>query len=288
MASKDVYSLKSLSTEWETAHRELLQNVKQQPFVSEYEGSAHAILNGHRAYLPAYVPYVGHNYFEYRPRVLCYAINQNLSPHVRWTKEWVNEWARDVGRARDRLNCAAREGRAIPIRPYAEGFIPLVALMAIRCWVQTNGGYLPRKIEDVLAVTNFVKFSTAKDASSSSIPAVWWKECGSRYVRHEIAILRPDIIIGFGQKTVTEIRRVLSSPGLPNGGAELLGCRFPARISSIKARPLSEEESKIWKRDILALAMRMRKPKENSYHKWKIQNYPGYFIDVVNAWNFDP
>jgi len=285
MVFRNVHSPKDMSPKWEAAHRELLQNVEQHPLVSQYEGSVHAVLDGQKVYLPAYIPYTGPAYFEYRPRVLCYAINQNLSPHVPWTKDWVNRWGTDIEQARDRLNRAVQEGMAIPIRPYAEGFIPLLALMANSRWIQTHGGLLPETIDDVVAVTNFVKFSTAKDASSSSIPNIWWKECGSLYVEHEIRVLQPDIILGFGQKTLTELRRVLRSHGLSCHDPELLGCRFPARMASIKSRPLSSEEAKIWNAEIFPFIDRIRERKKSSYHKWKIQNFPGYFIDVLTSWD---
>ena len=285
MSVRNYPSLKQLSPEWRSAHEKLLENVRQQPFVSQYECSAHASLDGRKVYLPAYIPYIGQSYFEYRPRILCYAINQNLSPHVPWTKEWVACWATDVEYAQDRLNRAVHENRPIPIRPYAEGFIPLVALSAISQWMQIHRGSLPQTVDDVVAVTNFVKFSTAKDASSSSIPNIWWRECGSLYVDHEIRILRPDIILGFGKKTLVEIRRVLNSSGLSSYEPQLLGCRFPARMASIKSKPLSREESKIWNTKILPLIDRMREPRGSSYHKWRIQLFPRYFINVNASWD---
>jgi len=275
----------TLTEEWKRAHAKLLQNVKLKPLVSLYKESVSTEIEGRRVYLPAYVPYIGARYFEYRPRVLCYAINQNLSPHVPWTREWISCWARDDECAVDRLNLAAREGRAIPIRPYAEGFIPLVALLAIRRWAERWGGELPDKIDDVVAATNFVKFSTREDASSSSIPGVWWRECASSYVSYEIQVLEPDIILGFGLKTLAELRLVLNNETLSKRELHVLGCRFPARMASIKARPLSSEESKIWKRDILPLSQRMREPNGNAYHQWKIERFPGYFMDVVASWD---
>lgn len=273
-----------VSPEWHIAHQKLLQNVREKPFISEYKLSVYASFNKQKVYLPSYIPYIGPKYFEYRPRILCYAINQNLSRHVRWTKEWVESWATDIEAAQDRLNRAAKENRSIPIKPYTEGFIPLLALLSIRRWIETCGGCLPRTIDEVIAVTNFVKFSTAKDASSSSIPKLWWRECGSLYVNHEIRILRPDIILCFGQKTLIELKLVLKNNGLSNYEPELLGCRFPARIPSIKSRPLSRRESRIWDIEIFPLMNKMRKPENNSYHKWRIQSFPGYFVDVLTSW----
>jgi uncharacterized membrane protein YfbV (UPF0208 family) len=208
-----------------------------------------------------------------------------LSPHVPWTKDWIARWSTDVEYAQDRLNHAVNENRPIPIRPYAEGFIPLVALLAVSRWIKIHGGSLPQTIDDVVSITNFVKFSTAKDASSSSIPNIWWKECGSLYVGHEISALRPDIILGFGQKTLNELRRVLKSIESYRYGPQLLGCRFPARIPSIKSRPLSSRESKIWNTEILPLTDNIREPENNSYHKWRIHSFPGYFVDVIASWD---
>lgn len=287
MSVRNYPSLKQLSPEWRSAHQKLLQNVREKPFISEYKVSVYASFNKQKIYLPSYIPYIGPKYFEYRPRILCYAINQNLSRHVRWTKEWVESWATDIEAAQDRLNRAAKENRSIPIKPYTEGFIPLLALLSIRRWIETCGGCLPRTIDEVIAVTNFVKFSTAKDASSSSIPNIWWRECGSLYVNHEIRILRPDIILCFGQKTLIELKLVLKSNGLYNYEPEILGCRFPARIPSIKSRPLSSKESKIWNTEILPLENKMRKPEHNSYHKWRIKSFPGYFVDVLTSWGCD-
>lgn len=284
MSVRNRHFSKQLSPEWRCAHRNLLENVRRRPFVSKYESSAYVTLDRRQVYLPAYVPYIGPCYFECRPRILCYAINQNLSPHVPWTNEWVTRWATDIGDAQDRLNRAAEEDRPIPIRPYAEGFIPLVALLAVQRWIENRGGHLPKTIDDVVAVTNFVKFSTAKDASSSSIPNVWWRECGELYVVQEIRTLKPDIILAFGQKTLAELRLVLKSIGLSSYEPKLIGCRFPARIPSIKGRPLSNNESKMWSQDILPLISKMREPQKKSYHKWRMENFPGYFIDAISSW----
>lgn len=284
MGTKGVRWPKERSAEWSEAHRRLLENVRLNPFISKHELSAHTVLHGQRIYLPAYIPYIGRDYFRFRPRILCYAINQNLSPHVRWTQEWVASWAADVEHARDRLNRAVSEGRAIPIRPYAEGFIPLVGLIASLSWVEAQGGQLPDWIDDVICVTNFVKFSTAEDASSSSIPSEWWKECARQYVGDEIAILCPDIVVAFGKRTEQEVRRVVGLIADRACSPSVLGCRFPARMPSFRARPLTKQDAGIWDATISPLSRRMRQPPPESYHRWKIDRYPGYFLDIARAW----
>jgi len=284
MGTKEASRRDIFDTEWRDAHRRLLENVRLRPFVSKYEFSAYTILQGQKIYLPAYIPYIGPRYFQSRPRILCYAINQNLSPHVRWTQEWVASWAADMEYARDRLNRALSEGKAMPIRPYAEGFIPLVALIASSRWTRVNGGCPPDCIDDVLSVTNFVKFSTAGDASSSSIPTEWWRECAAQYVETEIQTLRPDVIVAFGQRTEREIRRVIALLADEVPQPLLLGCRFPARIPSLRARPMTEHESGIWESTIRPFIKHMRQPPAHSYHRWKIDRYPGYFMDIAREW----
>jgi hypothetical protein len=51
-------------------------------------------------------------------------------------------------------------------------------------------------------------------------------------------------------------------------------------MASIKSRLLSFEEQDLWNDKILPLIDKLSKPKEDSYHKWKILKYPNYFVDT--------
>ena len=267
---------------WTEARERLIQNIKRQRYLPSEDSAVCAWSGSTKAVLPAYIPYIGPEYFQHRPRVLCYAINQNLSKHTRWTEDWVGEWGQDVGAATDRLNYARSQGRALPIRPYAEGFIPLTA--ALLLWQRKRRrSDLPRVVDQVLAVTNFVKFSTSADASSSSIPQSWWRECGNRYVECEIRTLRPDVVLAFGKRTEVELNRVLARTQMDGHTPKLFGCRFPGRIPSVRARPLSPEERAVWEKDILPLAERLQKPVKGSYHKWRMLDFPGYFLDLYKV-----
>ncbi len=262
----------------------LRQNVKRQNFVPNEGNPAYAQVNGRKTILPAYVPYVGRRYFDFRPRVLCYAINQNLSRHTRWTDEWTTKWGSSPSIAIDRLNRAAANGEAIPVKPYVEGFMPLAALLAITRSVQMLQAGLPDLVDDVLGVTNFVKFSTADDASSSSIPNSWWRECAKRYVTQEIRELKPDLIVAFGQKTASALHVTMKDLCFGARRPELLACKFPGRIPSVNSRPLSEDERGVWDDHILPLASRIRPPSENAHHRSRMLRFPGYFIDIARGW----
>jgi len=272
---------------WAEAHRRLIENVNRQAFVPDDGLAARACLGGNQVVLPAYVPYIGPEYFQFRPRILCYAINQNLSKHTRWTDDWVCQWGRHPELAIDRLNLAVAQGKSLPIKPYAEGFVPLMAAIALARRCRQFGHELPPVVDRVIAATNFVKFSTAEDASSSSIPNSWWAECAERYVTEEILALRPDVILGFGQRPVQELTRILGQIGGVERNPELLACRFPGRIPSVKARPLLEVESTAWQREILPLVDRIAKPPLGSYHEWRMLRFPGYFLDVARSWGTD-
>lgn len=266
------------------ACRALIAAVLEHGYAPSDGEPARAIVDGRVVPLPAYIPYVGRDYFRHRPRVLCYAINQNLSRHRRWTDDWTTRWGRDSQTAVDRLNRAARDGRAIPIKPYAEGFIPLVAAMALAADEAPGGARALPVIDDIIAVTNFVKFSTAEDASSSSIPSSWWKECARRYVGKEVEVLRPDIIVAFGQRPARELELVVAeSDGWPQR-PHLLRCRFPGRIPSVKTRPLSSEEADVWQRRIQPLVARIKRPPADSYHQWRMLRFPAYFCEIARSW----
>jgi hypothetical protein len=267
----------------ECALASLRGNVLAQSFTPADGSPAFALVAGERVFLPAYIPYVGQAYFGFRPRVLCYAINQNLSQHASWSDELTSAWASDSELGLDRLNRSASCGHGIPIRPYAEGFIPLAALLAISVHAPDYRCELPELIDDVIAVTNFVKFSTADDAAAASIPTSWWRECAARYVAKEIETLEPDIVIGFGRQVVSELHRVLETLPLGSGAPRLLACRFPRRIASVKARPVADDEERAWEQ-VQRLVARIKPPPQGARHAWRMLKFPGYFLTIRKEW----
>jgi len=267
----------------EIACQELIRNIRNQSYTPDTSDLPTAEKQSDNLQLPSYIPYIGLKYFDYEPRILCYAINQNLSRHAPWSRTWINHWINNPDEEVDRLNSAAQNGIPIPIKPYAEGFIPLIALIALNEWLDDNKGVLPCHIDDVIAVTNFVKYSTVLDASSTSIPQMWWKQCADKFVRHEIEVLAPDLIIAFGQRTYSELAKLLVAGDTSKKLPKLMKCRFPARIASINSRTLTGEEREIWDKKISPLHKRIRRPHRSPCHKFKIENYPGYFLDFYRS-----
>jgi hypothetical protein len=135
----------------------------------------------------------------------------------------------------------------------------------------------------VIAVTNFVKFSTSEDASSTSIPNSWWKECAERFVGLELELLRPHVVLAFGRRTLGELEAVLRRSA-KGDRPQLLACRFPGRIPSVRARKLSRTEAKLWRNHIRPLAELLKPSPAGSYHQWRMLRFPGYFCDMAKAW----
>ncbi len=255
----------------------LAANVRRQGYLPTSGKPVRSTGDGASTPLPAYIPYIGEHYFEHCPRLLCYCINQNLSRHAAWTDEWVARWARDPELAYDRLNGAFYSGRPLPIKPYEEGFVPLVAAIVLSQTGAsfTDSGFL---VDDVIGATNFVKFSTEDSASSSQIPLDWWRECGRRFVAQEVSVLNPDFVLAFGQKTFSELHRALKlAPNVSQPA--ILGFRFPARIPSDAARPLQPSEDETWRTKIAPLLEFLRPPKAASHHQRKHTRYRAYFTD---------
>ncbi len=275
--------IETLDGKRESVLADLRANILRQNFIPTDGSPSTGAVEERRVSLPAYIPYIGIAYFRAPVRVLCYAINQNLSQHTRWTGDWTSRWVNNAELSLDRLNAAAAAGQALPIRPYAEGFIPLAAAMALK-HAGLSLDHVSQPLDELIAVTNFVKFSTAEDAASTSIPNSWWRECAARFVKLELELLRPHVVIGFGQRTVKELRNLLRNrPAEPR--PQLLACRFPGRIPSINARKLSQSEALLWQNHIRPLADKLRPPPVDSYHRWRMLRFPGYFCDAAKDWN---
>ena len=266
----------------------LKRNIYLQQYIPETGYPSYIEHNGFKTFMPAYIPYVGENYFVHRPRILCYAINQNLSPYSKWSITWMKEWASIPDKAVDRLNSAARAGRAIPIKPYADGCIPLAAILSL--FTPPGGNVLDQFefIDTVIAVTNFVKFSTSNTASSEAIPKSWWDECGSRFVIPEIKLLCPDIIIAFGNITFLNVNKMILDMGNDRSlfSGKIYFCKFPARIPSYKTCPVTGEDKILWTDGILPLVENIYSPRE-SFTEMRMTRFPSYFVKIAKDWNIE-
>jgi len=187
------------------------------------------VVNADGQYLGPYIPYIGKLYFQSKPRVIIYAIAQNLSGATDLIKAWLK--TPDKGLLRHYYE----EDQAIPcihINPYDDGHLKVIAALTLS--LNPGTSFKPTDtIDDLVSVTNFVKFSfyheskdgSRKDANPpQGIYDTMWK-CYSGY---EIELLQPDIIVGAGNDVAAALVRGLTQNGKPN---IVIKVPFPGRLN---------------------------------------------------------
>jgi hypothetical protein len=160
-------------------------------------------------YLPGYIPYIGKNYFSAEPRILFYALSQNIKSSDSFAKNWAEpaniEWALD------RQNISFEKKGIIEMYPFDTGHLPVIAAMLLcQVGIQTNK---LDSIYDLVSATNLSKFSFRKNQNRNTTDS---KEsldkCFDWFSIREIEVLKPDYIICAGNwvyNTITKnIKRI--------------------------------------------------------------------------------
>ena len=178
-------------------------------------------------YLGPYIPYIGRSYFDSKPKVLIYAMAQNLARAPGLLKEWLGK--PDEGLLRQYYDQATAH---IHVYPYDNGHLRIIAALTLSLHPET-AIEATQNIDDLVAITNFVKFSFYRKSRSGSpldsnpprsIYDIMWR-CYSSY---EIELLQPDIIIGVGNDVAAALVRGLSQDGKRNIVVKI---PFPGRLN---------------------------------------------------------
>ena len=187
----------------------------------------HNVVNENNEYLGPYIPYIGKLYCNSTPRVLIYAISQNLARITGAVTAWRKR--SDEGMLRQYYY---PEKPSVSIRPYDDGHLKIVAALALNAYPNTN--YKPPdNVDDRIVVTNFVKFSFYRQKEDGShldanppqdIYDTMWR-CYSKY---EIEVLKPNLIIGVGSDVANALRRGLQQDGKRT---TLIKIPFPGRLN---------------------------------------------------------
>lgn len=185
------------------------------------------VVSANDEYLGPYIPYVGKLYCTTKPRVLIYAMAQNLARSSGSVTRWRDR--SDGGMLRQYYY---PEKQGASIQPYDDGHLKVIAALALSACPSTN--HRPTdNVHDRLAVTNFVKFSFyATNVRGSyvdvnpplDIYATMWR-C---YTKHEIELLQPDIVIGVGHDVCAALRQGLRGD---RSRAVLVEIPFPGRLN---------------------------------------------------------
>ncbi len=147
-------------------------------------------------FIPGYIPYIGKEYFNASPKILIYALSQNLDGTEKDTSiKWAQAWDTDCdsnNEAIDRQNKGFEECGKIMMGPFDSGHLP--ALAGILYYLVAGENASDLNILYMVAATNLSKFSFrsekhTKDSSESL------RKCFEWFSKKEIELLKPDYIL---------------------------------------------------------------------------------------------
>ena len=184
-------------------------------------------------YLGPYVPYIGARYLDSVPRVLIYAMAQNLAGEK--GQSLIGGWYhnRDKGLRRQYYR---ESDMHVSVRPYDDGHLKVIAALALSSFPGTN--YVSsQSVHERIVVTNFVEFSfiargTNRRLLDANPPKGIYDDMWRNFSAYEVDLLQPDIVIGVGKDVAEAIRRNLRSEILveiPFPGRLNLNSRFVPR-----------------------------------------------------------
>jgi len=182
------------------------------------------VVNADGKYLKTYIPYIGEDYFNTKPRVLIYAMAQNLARSPGLIRAWHNK--PDEGMFRQYYHS---EKLRVSIHPYDTGHLKIIAALVLIVYPGTN--YSPNdNVHDKIAVTNFVKFSFYREGKNSqrldvNPPSGIYDVMWENYCKYEIGLLKPDVVVGVGNDVAYALRRNLDHE------VKMLKIAFPGRLN---------------------------------------------------------
>lgn len=184
------------------------------------------VVNAKGRYLGPYVPYIGEYYLYSKPKVLIYAMAQNLARVPNIIRDWLDN--DDHGLHRQYQHS---DNSRISLHPYDTGHLKVIAALISASYPETD--YRPSdNIHDKVAVTNFVKFSFFKDGKSGQLmdanpPASIYNDMWKHFCEYEVSSLQPDIVIGVGNDVYNALNRNLEK----ELNTRLLKIPFPGRLN---------------------------------------------------------
>ncbi len=195
-----------------------------------YHPEAHYsnVVNADGKYLGSYIPYIGKSYFKTKPRLLIYAMAQNLNRADGLIRSWLN--SPDKGMRRQYYSADTAH---VHVYPYDNGHLKVIAALVLNSYLDTHCKPTDN-IDDLVAITNFVKFSFyRKDERGNhldgnpplSIYDVMWE----RYCKYEVSVLKPNVIIGVGNEVASALERNLKTEQKLK--CVMLRVPFPGRLN---------------------------------------------------------
>jgi len=185
------------------------------------------VVNSGGTYIGPYIPYIGKSYYTSRPRLLIYAMAQNLAR----AHSLINKWSNYPDRGMLR-HYYQQEPIHIHLYPYDQGHLKVIAALALSAYPKTSFKSSDN-INNLVSVTNFVKFSFYKETGNggwldANPPQDIYSTMWRLFCSYEIGLLQPDIIVGVGRDVAFALSTGLKEEGKRN---IVIKVDFPGRLN---------------------------------------------------------
>ena len=179
----------------ESVRQALMDNARRMSVEHQAEVESWGPVKAGGNFVPAYIPYIGPDYFSPRTRgcrILAYALSQNVRETDDFAVDWGRDWKGGNGTvALDRQN---QPGGAA-MHPFDTGHIPILASLLRSLALGRNPG-ADESIYRGIAATNLSKFSfRSSDGKWTTDNYTSLLRCWEWFSRLEVEQLGPDFIL---------------------------------------------------------------------------------------------
>lgn len=195
-----------------------------------------------KLFVPGYIPYIGNEYCNSKPKIINYALSQNLHPDYKFVVRYANNWKsnNNIEESLNRQNNSFKDSGLIQMHPFDTGHLPILSGILI---------YLTTKDINInplskISATNLSKFSFRDGNNNTTDDEVSLNKCFNWFTKLELEILNPDYIICAGNKVFDIIKK---NVGNLNINSKPIKIAFPNNlvINRYYKKSLTTNEEKI-------------------------------------------
>ncbi|NOZ47166.1 MAG: hypothetical protein GXO79_10350 [Chlorobi bacterium] len=195
------------------------------------------VLSKDKLFIPGYIPYIGSEYLGSRPKIINYALSQNLHPDYNFVIRYANNWKtkNNIEEALNRQNTSFKNSGMVQMHPFDTGHLPILSGILI---------YLTTKEINIdplskISATNLSKFSFRDGNNYTTDDEISLNKCYDWFTKKELETLNPDYIICAGDRVFNIIKQ-------GNNSNPIL-VKFPSLqvINGLKKPLTSNDEKKL-------------------------------------------
>jgi hypothetical protein len=224
------------------------------------------VLSKDELFIPGYIPYIGNEYLDSKPKIINYALSQNLHPDYDLVVRYANNWKtrNNIEEALNRQNTSFKNSGMVQMHPFDTGHLPILSGILIFLTIKdTNIDPLSK-----ISATNLSKFSFRDGNNETTDSDISLNKCYNWFSKKELETLNPDYVICAGHSVFNIMKKniikldINSKPILVN---------FPSLqvINGLK-KPLTTDDEKIIKLIISIFSIEFLNRKSSYKNKKKL------------------